>query len=120
MLRKLFACFCGLCVLFLASCKNENDITTLSKNEVYFFYQEACQHCHHAADYIHANYPNLAVKSLDIKMPGNMRLFEEAVRTYKIGSVAGTPLICFGKNYIMGWGDDDPKRFDTYVADYNK
>lgn len=118
MLRKIVACFCGLGILFLASCKEKSKIVSLSQNEVYFFYQEACPHCHHAADYIHANYPNLAVKSLDIKMPGNMRLFEEAARAYKIGPTAGTPLICFGENYIMGWGAEDPKRFDNYVKDY--
>ena len=109
-----------MCVFFLASCKEKDDIVALSANEVYFFYQETCPHCHHAADYIQAHYPDLAVKSLDIKMPGNLRLFESAVKTYKVGSNVGTPLLCLGKNYIMGWGDEDAARFDAYVKDYLK
>lgn len=120
MWRKLIAGFCSCAVLFFAACKERNDIVSLSANEVYFFYQESCPHCHHAADYIHENHPNLAVKSLDIRMPGNMRLFEDAVKTYKVTGSAGTPLICFGKNYIMGWGDDAPKQLDSYAEEYEK
>lgn len=120
MWRKLFACLCGCAMLFLSACKERTDIVSLSENEVYFFYQQSCPHCHHAADYIKENHPDLAVKSLDIRMPGNMRLFEDAVKTYKITGTTGTPLICFGKNYIMGWGSEDPKRLDSYAEKYKE
>lgn len=104
--------------LLLSACGKSDDITNLSRKEVYFFYQQSCPHCHTAADYIKANHPKLRIKALDINMPGNRRLFENAVREYKPEGAAGTPFICFGKRYIMGWGDDDPKLFDELAADY--
>ena len=137
-LLSLLMCFCGL-LLFVAcnSEKNEGDtsadtaktvaseaveknIVDLSASEVYFFYQETCPHCHDAAAYLHENYPNARIKALNIKMPGNMNLFTEAVKTYKIGNVAGTPLICFGQNYVMGWSDEDKKMLDMWIKAYTE
>lgn len=118
MLRKIFVSILACGALLLTACGKGDDITSLSKDEVYFFYQETCPHCHEAADYIKADHPNLRIKPLDIKMPGNRRLFEQAVRSYDIGQMAGTPLICFGKRYIMGWGPDDVALLDEYAKDY--
>ncbi len=120
MLRKVFVSLCCVGVLMFAACnkKNADNIETLSQNEVYFFYQEKCQHCHAAAAYIKEKHPNIKIKSLDIKMPGNKRMFQAAARSYKVGWGAGTPLICFGKNHIMGWGADAPKQFDIFAKKY--
>ena len=118
MLRKLLICVYCLGGLLLAGCDNRDNIETLSQNEVYFFYQESCPHCHTAAEYIKSNYPHLKIKSLDIKMPGNRRMFQAAAKTYKVGFAAGTPLICFGKDYIMGWGADAPAQFDLFAKKY--
>ena len=51
-------------------------------------------------------------------MPGNMRLLQDAAQTYKIGTSVGTPFICFGENYIMGWSDEEAKRLDLFSAKY--
>jgi glutaredoxin len=110
--------FMGCGLLFMTSCNQDDDIMVLSQEDAYFFYQETCPHCHIAADYIKERHPDMRVKALDIKMPGNRRLFESAVKGYKIKGAAGTPLICFGRNYIMGWSDEDPARFDEYAKDY--
>ena len=120
MLRKIFISLCCAGALLLTACdgKKSDDIITLSQNEIYFFYQENCPHCHDAAAYIKKNHPNLKIRSLNIKMPGNKRVFIEAARTYKESFGAGTPLICFGKNYLMGWGADAPKQFDIYARNY--
>ena len=104
--------------MMLASCGKSDSVEALSQDQVYFFYQETCAHCHTAAEYIKAKHPQLKIKALDIKMPGNYKLFEQATRDYDVGNVAGTPLICFGKNYIMGWGDDAPGLFDKYSEEY--
>ncbi len=98
----------------------EKDIIALSANEVYFFYQETCPHCHEAAAYLHEKHPNAKIKALNIKMPGNMKLFADAVKTYKIGNMAGTPLICFGQNYVMGWSEEDQKMLDLWIKDYTE
>ena len=135
MMRKLlslFVCLCGLVII--AACHSEEkkedtaavntteaqDIVSLSADMVYFFYQETCPHCHDAAAYLHENYPNAKIKALNVKMPGNMKLFAEAVKTYKVGNQAGTPLICFGENYIMGWSDEDKKMLDVWIKPYEK
>lgn len=118
MLKKFLAGVLAYVALLTVACGRGDDITSLSKDEVYFFYQDTCPHCHEAADYIKKQHKNMRIKPLDIKMPGNRRLFEQAVRSYDIGQIAGTPLICFGKRYIMGWGDDDVARLDEYAKDY--
>lgn len=118
MLRYLSICLCSGSLLFFAGCKKSDDIRTLSENQVYFFYQTTCQHCHTAAGYIKEKHPMLKVKALDVKMPGNMRLFQQAAKTYQLGSTVGTPLICFGKDYIMGWSDEEAKKFDILSQKY--
>ena len=107
------------CLWFLSACQpEEDDIKDLSADKVYFFYQTTCPHCHTAAQYIKNKYPMLKVVSRDIKLPGNMNLFKAAVKKYEIGGAIGTPLICFGEHYIMGWGPNDKQLFDYYVRPY--
>lgn len=133
---SLFVCACGL--IFVVACNSEEkaeetnattkvdtmvdaerlDITELSASKVYFFYQETCPHCHEAAAYLHEKHPNAKIKALNIKMSGNMNLFTEAVQTYEIGPRAGTPLICFGKEYIMGWGPEDQEQLEKLIVGY--
>ena len=72
------------------------------------------------ACYIKANYPTLKMTALDIKFPGNMKLFEKAIKQYNIGGSAGTPLFLMGDKYIMGWSNDKQNEFDSYVKPYLK
>ncbi|MBQ8481571.1 MAG: hypothetical protein IJ532_03470 [Alphaproteobacteria bacterium] len=120
MLRRLLVVLFGLVAVFLTACEDKNSVTYLSKEEVYFFYQTTCPHCHDAAKYIKEKHPDLKVKGLDVQMPGNMKLFRQAVKDYKITSAAGTPLIAMGDVYIMGWGDDKEKKFEEYVTKYKE
>lgn len=120
MLRRLLVVIFGVAVVFLTACEDKKSVTYLSKSEVYFFYQTTCPHCHTAAQYIKEKHPNLKVKGLDVKMPGNMKLFQQAVKDYKINTAAGTPLICMGNKYIMGWSDKDAQVFDSNVTQYEK
>lgn len=120
MLRKLSIVLYCVAVMCFTACKDSNSIVSLSKNEVYFFYQTTCPHCHTAAEYIKEKHPNLKVKSFDIKMPGNFNLFKQAVNDYKIEKAAGTPLIGMGDNYVMGWGDKEIKEFEKYVTEYER
>lgn len=120
MLKRLSLSLFCMAVVFLTACKDENSVTNLSKNEVYFFYQTTCPHCHTAAQYIQEKHPNLKVKSFDIKTPGNMKLFQQAVNDYNIRTAAGTPLIGMGDKYIMGWGDNEAKMFEDYVTQYQE
>ncbi|MBQ9271673.1 MAG: hypothetical protein IJ218_05365 [Alphaproteobacteria bacterium] len=118
MIRKFLICLGCAGALFLMACHDENSVAELSAQEVYFFFQEGCPHCHTAAEYIKEKHPELKVRSLDIAMPGNRRLFNQAARGYRLGMNVGTPLICFGNDYIMGWGADAPAKFEKYAKKY--
>ena len=109
---------CFLSLFALNACNSEDNIKTLSAKKVYFFYQNTCPHCHTAAQYIKNKYPQLSVDKRDIRLLGNMAMFKQAVMAYNIRSSAGTPLICFGEHYIMGWGPKDYEVFDYYVQPY--
>ena len=119
-MKKLFlAIFCALGLFGLLACSNSTS-SELSKDNIYFFYQTTCPHCHDAARYIKANYPTLKMTALDIKLPGNMKLFEKALKQYNITGSAGTPLFLMGDKYIMGWSNDKQNEFDLYVKPYLK
>ena len=118
MLRYISILFCTILMFMLSACEDKNSIISLSQDEIYFFYQDTCSHCHDAAKYIKTTYPNLKIKGLDIKMPGNMNLLKQAAVTYKLGPTVGTPLICFGKQYIMGWTDQDEQKFAELAKPY--
>ena len=117
-MNKLFsALLCALGLFVTTACSNSSTVE-LSQDKIYFFYQTTCPHCHDAAKYIKANYPTLKITSLDIKLPGNMKLFEKAVKKYNITGPTGTPLFIMGNNYLMGWGNSEQARFDLYVKPY--
>ena len=118
MLRYIGLIFCTSLMFLLSACEDKNSIISLSQNEIYFFYQDTCSHCHDAAKYIKTTHPMLKIKGLDIKMPGNMNLLKQAALDYKLGPNVGTPLICFGKNYIMGWNSQYEKKFDELAKSY--
>ena len=118
-MKRILALLFSVVFLLTACGENENSLQNLSKDEVYFFYQETCPHCHNAAKYITEKHPNMKIKGLDVKMPGNMKLLQQAAKDYKLPTKSiGTPLICFGKNYIMGWSDEDMARLDTLALHY--
>lgn len=110
--------FVGL--LGIYACGQNGDSRPFKDDEIYFFYQTSCTHCHEAAQYIKKEYPDLKMIGRDISLPGNMKLYVQAVRYYGIIGSAGTPLICFGQKYIMGWSEQNQKLFDLYVQPYLK
>lgn len=117
MKKLLLSILCSVGLFVVTACSDSAD--ELNDDKIYFFYQTTCPHCHDAAQYIKANYPTLnKITSIDIKLPGNMRLFEKAVKKYKITGAKGTPLILMGDKYIMGWSETKQDEFDLYVKPY--
>ena len=117
-MKKLFLAFlCAFSFLAIAACSKSAD-NELSKDKIYFFYQTTCPHCHDAAGYIKKNYPSLKITALDIKLPGNLKLFETAIKKYDITGPAGTPLFIMGDHYLMGWAEAEQMKFDLYVKPY--
>lgn len=119
MKKIIFAVMCA-CVLAVSACKKSPEEQELDGGRIYFFYQTTCPHCHDAAKYIKEKHPELKIVSRDIRLPGNQKLFTYAVKKYKIGESAGTPLICFDDKYIMGWSDGKAAEFDEYSKPYEK
>ena len=121
---KIFAAVLGVFMLF--GCDDNNTQNTnsdvmqnISHNQIYFFYQTSCPHCHHAADYITKKYPNLKMINLDVRQQGNFNLFLKCANKFKLDqNTLGTPLICMGDHYIMGWDDTDRVKFDSYVQKF--
>lgn len=120
MKKFLFTAMCAFSLIFLSSCNKSAEEKELAGDNIYFFYQTTCSHCHDAAKYIKENHPDLKIISRDVRLPGNQKLFQTALRKYKITSSAGTPLICFGDNYIMGWSESKIKKFEEYSKPYKK
>ncbi len=115
-MKKLLLSFLLMAVMaVMSACSDEK----MSDDKVYIFYQNGCSHCTKAEQYIKANYPTVAITYLNIALPGNMRMFQQAVRKYNINAQnAGTPLICMGKNYMMGWGLNQKTQFDLHIKEY--
>ena len=66
-------------------------------------------------------YPNLEMKLINIRQSReNFELLLKCAKKFNIGNNLGTPLICMGDNYIMGWSEEQQKQFDEYVKDFIK
>lgn len=116
-----FLSICLLCLSFLGISANKataNSIPEQTTTQIYFFFMPGCPHCQNALKYIKGKYPNLVLIGRDISQPGNMKLMQQAVADYGIYGMIGTPLICLGNNYIMGWDETSPQNFDSYVQPY--
>lgn len=88
----------------------------LAADKVYFFTYKNCPHCKLADRYIKRQHPALKVEKIEISGVENTLLYLECAAKHGLGESAGTPLFCIGKNFIQGWNDEAPRRFDAYVA----
>lgn len=96
---------------------NASVMQSISNNQIYFFYQNTCPHCHHAAQYIKSRHPELKMINVDVRNPNGYNLFLKCAQKFSLNQASlGTPLICMGTHYIMGWSDEDAARFDSYAS----
>lgn len=109
----LAACVC------LGACHNQPD-NKLYADEIYFFYQTTCPHCHHAQAYIDQKYPDLKMVSVNIADKNGFELFAKCAKKFKLGNKVGTPLFCMGDKYLMGWAPEYEATFDAYVKPFLK
>ena len=107
-MKRLFALFLICMSFILSSC---NDETTT--NRVYVFSQPGCGHCINAHEYMTRYYENYDIKELNIREGSNMDYMMRYARRFKVPTHSlGTPFIILGDNYIMGWGDEQIKKFN--------
>ena len=116
LLLIIAAVLCG-CVGFWLQSRNAG----IDDAHIYFFYQERCPHCHHARDYIKEKYPTLQMENRDVAVRENQGDFLKCAKKFNIPeNQLGTPLICMGKNVILGWGEKEQNNFDKYVKPFLK
>ncbi len=88
---------------------------TLPDDKIFFFYSSGCPHCHEAIRYINENHKTLDMEMVNIERPDGYRLFIAGCRKFGLTGNVGTPLLCIGKNHIMGWTNEFEPDFDLYV-----
>ena len=102
------------CFLFVA-CGNSDD------NQILFFTHNGCPYCDKALNFVSANYKDVPMQVLEVENPANMRKFISCADKFKLDkSRLGTPLICMGDNYILGWTKVSERKFRQYVKPFMK
>lgn len=102
-----------VCLVFLSGCVQK------TMQPITFFTHEGCPYCEKALQYIHLNYPKLPMQVLEIGNEQNMIKFVQCAQKFKLDlKKLGTPLICMGKHYVMGWSEEERNLFNQYVKSY--
>lgn len=119
-MKKLtkFLLICASMVAFTA-CEKQEEVQ-LDSDKIYFFYTSTCPHCHEAIEFINDITPNLNLEIFEVKEGQGRQLFLQCVDKFDLPrDMIGTPLICMGDNYIMGWSDEYEDKFKEYVQNFN-
>ena len=111
-----------LCVLVGLIIFNANSSKVdLGDNQIYFFTKKHCPYCEVATEYIKIAYPRLEIRYLDIHEKKNYNLLVSAAEKYNLDTGrVGTPFICMGNNYLLGWSIEQQGKFDNYVRPFLK
>ena len=95
---------------FTFGCSGE---ATLDANTIYFFTKPGCPYCEKAEDYIKQKHPDLAVEYKNVKEVSARNLMLVCAEKFDLPTnQLGTPLICMGNEYLLGWGPKAPDQFE--------
>jgi glutaredoxin len=110
-----FLIACGLALgLFTFGC----DSKTLDANTIYFFTKPGCPYCDKASAYIKQMHPNVSVEYKNVKEVSARDLMLACAEKFDLPTnQLGTPLICMGNNYILGWGTEAPTKFEKALKE---
>lgn len=105
--------------LFLSGCGQKPE------TQIEFFMHDGCPYCEKALQYISANYPQLPMQVMEIgngdEKGDNLKKFITCARRFKLtGNRLGTPLICMGQHYLLGWSPENEKLFNEYAKPFMK
>ncbi len=109
-----------LIVSFLTMAGQAKAEEEISADKIYFFTYDGCPYCQTANEHINKTHTNLNIEKIDIYKPGGMYLFKKCAKKFNLGRNIGTPLFCMGNDYIMGWSEDNQKRFDELSVHFKK
>ena len=114
-MKKILMALFFVTAITLGGCQEKVSKT----NRIYVFSQPGCSHCEHAKNYMDRYYKGYDIKDMNIREGNNMGYMLRYARKYKIPEqTLGTPLIIMGDNYIMGWGDDQQRKFNRYAKNF--
>ncbi len=116
-MKKFFYLFIAVFLSIVGQSQAEDEI---SSDKIYFFTYKGCPYCQRADEYINKIHPNLNIEKIDIYKPGGMYLFKKCAEKFNLGRNIGTPLFCMGNDYIMGWSEDNQKRFNELSVHFIK
>ena len=118
--------FLALSVL-LVSCVFDADVKPglsvieESHDRVVFLHSPTCGYSRSAQEYLQNNY-RAPVYYVNIDKQYNVDWVKAAQYDYELKKTWGdsirTPIICFGENYVMGWGYDQRILLDKYIQKY--
>ena len=92
----------------------------LKEDQIYFFTKEGCPYCKKAESYISQNHPNIKIEYKDVSKKSNYILFKKCAQKFKIAQKhLGTPLVCIGNNYILGWSDKSKEKFNNLMKNFS-
>ena len=117
-MRRLCYLWVAMLCLLGACGEKKTEVEDLQPDKLYFFYSNGCPHCHSALEYINQKYPKLSLSMVNVANAGGYELLVKCARRFKLGRQIGTPLLCMGDNYLMGWTPEYEAKFDSYVKPY--
>jgi glutaredoxin len=102
---------CGLALgLFTFGCDSK---AQLDPKTIYFFTKPGCPYCERAEDYIKQMHPSLSVEYKNVKEISARDLMLACANKFNLPkNKLGTPLICMGDNYLLGWGPNAGAEFE--------
>lgn len=112
---KKFLCLIVLAVLFIGN------VSANMQKEVVIFSQ-SCRFCEALKQDLNnglaKEYPDVKFTVLDIQDSKNRRLLDNYARQYDLRGDIGLPLLFIGKNYLMGWSEENKAKLKEYIAAY--
>ena len=116
-MNKLKKILLSVIILSVAACGN--DAQSLKENEIYLFYQNSCPHCHDAFQYFDSQMPNLKMNRVNVASREGWELLLKCADKFNLDkNQLGTPLICMGDTYILGWGGNKQRQFEAQYRNF--
>lgn len=111
-----------LCLIVLSVLLSGSLLANMQKEVVIF--SQPCHFCdalkQDLKDSLINDYPDIKFTVLDIRKSDNRRLLDQYARQHDLRGDIGLPLLFIGKNYLMGWSEENKTKLKEYIAAYDR
>lgn len=98
-----------LCLIVLSVLLSGNLLANMQKEVVIF--SQPCRFCDALKQDLNNGlinkYPDIKFTVLDVRESHNRRLLDQYARQHNLRGDIGLPLLFIGKNYLMGWSEEN-------------